>query len=136
MTIQGILFDLDGTLLDRPASLTRFLTSQHLRLIAPVSDCPLEPYQTCSSNWINTVAYGKTSSTNNSSPFQLDVTRLFCSRLFDRFRQNKCPVSGNDFLVESSVVHLPSRSDHERPERFATFRHRTLIDLRPFLIRF
>jgi len=44
MMIQGILFDLDGTLLDRPASLTRFLTSQHQRLIAPVSDCPLEPY--------------------------------------------------------------------------------------------
>lgn len=44
MPIEAILFDLDGTLLDRKTSLQLFLTSQHQRLIAPVADCPLESY--------------------------------------------------------------------------------------------
>ncbi|OIN66586.1 hypothetical protein BLD48_09710 [Exiguobacterium sp. KRL4] len=46
MTLSAVLFDLDGTLLDRTTSLQLFLKSQHARLIAPVSTCPLDAYQT------------------------------------------------------------------------------------------
>lgn len=46
MTLSAVLFDLDETLLDRTTSLQLFLKSQHARLIAPVSTCPLDAYQT------------------------------------------------------------------------------------------
>ncbi len=46
MTLSAVLFNLDGTLLDRTTSLQLFLKSQHARLIAPVSTCPLDAYQT------------------------------------------------------------------------------------------
>ncbi|MDW2885366.1 HAD family hydrolase [Exiguobacterium artemiae] len=51
MPIQALLFDLDGTLLDREMSLVRFIADQHLRLIAPISDCPADAYQTLFIEW-------------------------------------------------------------------------------------
>lgn len=46
MRIKAILFDLDGTLLDRDASLKRFIESQHSRLHPVLGHIPLEDYQT------------------------------------------------------------------------------------------
>ena len=51
MPIQALLFDLDGTLLNREMSLVRFIADQHLRLIAPISDCPADAYQTLFIEW-------------------------------------------------------------------------------------
>lgn len=45
MTISAVLFDLDGTLLDRTTSLRHFLAVQHAKRIAPRSTCPLDLYQ-------------------------------------------------------------------------------------------
>lgn len=51
MPIQALLFDLDGTLLNREMSLVRFIADQHLRLIAPISNCPADVYQTLFIEW-------------------------------------------------------------------------------------
>ena len=138
MPIQALLFDLDGTLLDREMSLARFIADQHLRLIAPISDCPADVYQTCSSNGINVVSFGKTVVYQQLvAHFQLDVfPGSAARRLFDRVRKNQCPVPGNDFFARISVVLLPSRSDYERAERSATVRHRSARLTVTFLIRF
>ena len=65
MTISAVLFDLDGTLLDRNTSLRRFLAVQHAKRIAPRSTCPLELYQHLFLDWIKTVTCGRISFINN-----------------------------------------------------------------------
>ena len=43
--IQAILFDLDGTLLNRNASVLAFLADQYTRLIAPNANVPFDIFR-------------------------------------------------------------------------------------------
>lgn len=63
--IKAIIFDLDGTLLDRDRSLEAFINEQHSRLAEHLQHIPRDQSPSALSNWMPKAMSGKTVSISN-----------------------------------------------------------------------